>query len=68
MEAFVSLPMIDRNIPKKRTEDGRTRTEVKSLKKSVGNASPWVNRFIAFLFLHNLRPPSSVLRPSQGFH
>jgi len=35
--------------------------EVKSLKKNVGNASPFVNR-IFLLFLHNLRPLSSVLR------
>ena len=52
---------------KRRTKDGRVRAEVKSLKKNVGNASPLVKRSIAFLFLHNLRPPSSVLRPSQGF-
>gem|GEM_PF-6290422 len=31
--------------------------EVKSLKKNVGNASPFVNR-IFLLFLHNLRLPS----------
>ena len=38
------------------------RTEVKSLKKNVGNASPWVNRFCIRLLLHDFRPPSSVFR------